>query len=169
MKGLSNLPIPKENYYAPFSKKVVTPIIMGENMTNPRNATAASTAIATLLIFDQPGLDELSESPPIFVACLAGKCRGGTEFECMKGYTGTLCSECEREKFYWNGKCDTSCEDNNPRGLTTTLGIIGVIIVWLILNKSAGGMYDSADMKRNHTAPQIFLCARRRVSSRVHA
>jgi hypothetical protein len=134
VKGMSNLPIPKENFYAP-SRKVVAP-------NNTSVATAGS--IAALLVFDTPRLDTLPAEPPFFVACLAGKCQGGPEFKCNKGYTGTLCSECEREQFYWNGKCDTSCEDISPRGATTVLGIIAVIIVWLILNKSAGGMYVSA-------------------------
>ncbi len=134
VKGMSNLPIPKENFYAP-SRKVVAP-------NNTSVATASS--VTSLLVFDAPRLDTLPAEPPVFVACLAGKCRGGPEFKCNKGYTGTLCSECEREQFFWNGKCDISCEDISPRGVTTVLGIIAVIIVWLILNKSAGGMYVPA-------------------------
>jgi hypothetical protein len=134
VKGMSNLPVPKENFYA-LSRKVVVP-------NNTSVATASS--IGALLVFDTPRLDALPAEPPIFVACLAGKCQGGPEFKCNKGYTGILCSECEPEQFYWNGRCDTSCEDISPRGVTTVLGIIAVIIVWLILNKSAGGMYVSA-------------------------
>ena len=55
---------------------------------------------------------------------------------------------CEEEFFYWKGTCDTSCEDISPRGLTTTLGIIAVILVWLILNKSAGGLYELSALKQ---------------------
>ena len=151
------------NYYAPSLRTVVEPA----NITNTSTGTAIATAITTLLIFDALGLDKLPESPPMFVRCLAGKCRGGAEFQCVKGYTGTLCSECEREQFYWNGNCDTSCEDIHPGGLTTTLGIIAVIIVWLILNKSAGGMYvpppnDSAEKENDiDKVPSIGMRGRR--------
>ncbi len=62
---------------------------------------------------------------------------------------------CEEEFFYWKGTCDTSCEDISPRGLTTTLGIIAVILVWLILNKSAGGLYGPISPKAVARAPWL--------------
>ena len=142
-QGKSSLPTPSVGYYA-SSRKVVAAPVMGPNMTSKSGAAAATpTAIASLLVLDAPGLDELPVEPPYFLPCLAGRCQGGPGFECNKGYTGILCSECEREQFYWNANCDTSCEDISPRGVTTVIGIIAVIIVWLILNKSAGGMYES--------------------------
>ena len=78
---------------------------------------------------------------PIFYACQAGRCKGGEKFECSPGYTGNLCSECAKGQFYWSGGCGTSCADIEPQGVVTAFGIIAVVIVWLVLNKSAGGQY----------------------------
>ena len=44
------------------------------------------------------------------------------------------------------GLCDVKCADIEPQGVVTVFGIIGVIIVWVILNKSAGGLYECLDV-----------------------
>ena len=92
---------------------------------------------------DKRVTDTLSDSPPLFAKCQVdvdgSRCAGGKNFECREGYTGVLCSECKIEQFYARGTCTTSCADIEPRGVTTVLGIIGVVLVWIIINKSAGG------------------------------
>ncbi len=35
------------------------------------------------------------------------------------GYTGNMCSECAYDYFYFQAKCEMSCSDIEPRGVTT--------------------------------------------------
>ena len=91
-------------------------------------------------ILDKPGVTTIPADPPIFFQCAPGRCKGGPKFECEHGYRGSLCAECSKGQFYWNGQCSTDCKDIEPQGVVTVFGILGVILVWLILNKSAGGM-----------------------------
>ena len=87
------------------------------------------------------GVETLRDDLPVFLPCRSGRCKGGSDFSCVPGYKGKLCSECEQGQFYWQGRCDTKCADLGSEGAVTVFGIIGVILVWIILNKSAGGLY----------------------------
>ena len=94
----------------------------------------------TLFVQDEEGADVIPADPPFFFQC-EGQCKGGTNFECLDGYTGTQCSECQPGQFYWNSKCDTKCSEIEPQGAVSVSGMIAVIAVWIIINNSAGGMY----------------------------
>jgi hypothetical protein len=119
-QGKAALPYPDKNYYAVVNE----------------DEFAASKSIK---LSDARGISTIPSDPPIFVQCGQGRCKGGPRFECEHGYRGTACAECSSGQFYWNGKCDTDCKDIEPQGAVTVFGIIGVIIVWIVLNKSAGG------------------------------
>jgi len=95
---------------------------------------------------DKPGVEKIAADPPIFFQCGPGRCKGGPKFECEHGYRGALCAECSKGQFYWNGQCGTDCKDIEPQGVVTVFGILGVILVWIILNKSAGGIFECLDV-----------------------
>jgi hypothetical protein len=59
---------------------------------------------------------------------------------------GWLCDSCSKGQFFVRGYCDLKCTDIEPQGVVTVFGIIGVIILWVILNKSAGGLYECLDV-----------------------
>ena len=106
-------------------------------------------AHAALQVFDPVGANAISEEPLYFWACATGRCEGGREFQCKPGYTGEQCSVCVKGQFFWQGKCDTACSDVEPDssyGVSTVFGIIAVVLVWTILNKSAGGLFESLDV-----------------------
>ena len=120
-QGKSALPYPDKGYYAVVNED--------ELATNK-----------SIKLFDALGISAIPSDPPIFVQCGQDRCKGGPKFECEHGYRGTACAECTKGQFYWNGKCDTDCKDIEPQGVVTVFGILGVMLVWIILNKSAGGM-----------------------------
>ncbi len=62
------------------------------------------------------------------------------------GLEGSLCDSCSKGQFFVRGYCDVKCADIEPQGVVTVFGIIGVIILWVILNKSAGGLYECLDV-----------------------
>ena len=91
-----------------------------------------------LRLADLPGNDYVLEEPLIFVACAPDRCLGN--FACVDGYTGVQCFECEPGQFYWQGTCNTPCHDihvNDSPALITVFGILAVVLVWVVLNKSA--------------------------------
>lgn len=92
---------------------------------------------------DPEGVDDLSPNPPFFFPCNAGRCSGGETFSCKPGYEGVMCSSCEKDRFYFQGNCDIPCSDIEPRGAVTVFAIIAVILVWTLVNLSAGGLYAS--------------------------
>ncbi len=62
-----------------------------------------------------------------------------------------MCNECEIGQFQFKATCDLSCDDVEPagaRGVVTIFGILAVMTVWVILNKSAGGLYVPLPMER---------------------
>ena len=127
-QGKAALPTPLQDYWA------ASELVAGSNRSQDvETATSRSRALRVYEAGDA--------AAPIFYPCLAARCKGGERFECMPGYTGTLCSECAQGQFYWRGRCDTSCADIEPQGVVTAFGIIAVVVVWIILNKSAGGTY----------------------------
>ena len=96
-----------------------------------------------LLIVDPPDLDSLPLDPPYFSPCSTTRtrCMSGPEFQCAPGYTDVQCSACKPGQFYFEGFCDVPCSAIEPRGAVTFFGILAVVVVWVILNKSAGSMY----------------------------
>lgn len=95
-------------------------------------AAANAHTNGTLMIHDSPGVDTILEDPPYFLPCSSGRCLGN--FQCQPGYTGVQCSVCEPGQFFFQGKCDISCADIEPKALVTVFGIGAVVCVWLILN-----------------------------------
>ena len=110
LQGKAALPFPKPDFWA---------------------ATNAQTN-GTLMIHDSPGVDAILEDPPYFLPCSSGRCKGN--FQCQPGYTGVQCSVCEPGQFFFQGKCDISCADIEPKAVVTVFGIGAVVCVWLILN-----------------------------------
>lgn len=134
-QGKDELPFPARDFWA-FA-----------NLSQPAAWTKAESRDKNsnyLSVFDPSGIDEMPLDPPIFHACFAGQCLGGVNFSCAPGYTGTQCFECKVGQFYWQGQCGTSCDDIAPKGVVTFFGIMAVVSVWVIINKSAGGMYAGA-------------------------
>ena len=41
----------------------------------------------------------------------------------------------KKDRFFWFGKCDTLCEDIDPRGLTTAVVVTGIVMLWLAMNR----------------------------------
>ena len=119
-QGKSSLPFPSEGYWA-----------------STRNVDGRQS----LFVSDPEGADAINAEPPIFFPCSEGQCKGGRNFECVDGYTGALCSECQPGQFYWNSKCDTKCSEIEPQGVVTVFGMLAVVFTWIIINNSAGGMY----------------------------
>ena len=119
-QGKSSLPFPSEGYWA---------------------STRSVDGRRSLFVSDPEGADAINAEPPFFFSCNEGQCKGGTSFECADGYTGALCSECQPGQFYWNSKCDTKCSEIEPQGVVTVFGMLAVILTWIIINNSAGGMY----------------------------
>ncbi len=105
-------------------------------MSSPMDSSDGSqfSAKKYLRILEEPGIDHMIMTPPIFFPCNSGQCRGGPNFECAEGYTGRLCSECKRGQFFFRGNCDLSCASIEPAGIVTLFGILAVVCVWLILN-----------------------------------
>ena len=98
------------------------------------------------MIYDQDlvGADNLDSSPPYFLFCPPGQCLGGQNFRCVDGYTGVMCNECKVGQLQFKAACDLRCDSIEPdgaHGVVTAFGIIAVMIVWVVLNKSAGGLY----------------------------
>ena len=152
LQGRDALPHPLEGFYA----------VVNEGEFSPSKSVK---------LFDKPGISTIPTDPPIFVKCADGRCKGGPKFECEHGYRGTACAECSQGQFYWNGKCDTDCKDIEPQGVVTVFGILGVMLVWLILNKSAGGMCAAphlpgllAPRRRGRSTIAFGLCADSNVS-----
>ena len=59
------------------------------------------------------------------------------------------CFDCKPGQFYWQGTCKTKCDDihvNGSPAVVTVFGILAVMLVWIILNKSAGGAYECLDV-----------------------
>jgi hypothetical protein len=109
---------------------------------------------------------DLPEDPPYFQACFTDvdRCQGELEpggtkplldpslsgtgvpnFGCKRGYTGLMCSECDYDFFYFQAKCEYACSDIEPRNVVTVFGILGVIVVWIVLNL-VGCVYESFDV-----------------------
>ena len=125
-EGEAKLPFPKENYWA-----------------------ASSNGRLTIYASDPAGIDNLDADPPIFLSCPAGQCKGGKDYACVPGYTGVQCNECVVGTFQFKAACDISCEDIEPAsafGVVTIFGILAVMIVWIVLNKSAGGLFECLDV-----------------------
>jgi hypothetical protein len=118
LQGKSSLPFPSIGYWA--SSRIVD-------------------SRQSLFVNDPEGADAIPAFPPFFFQC-DGQCKGGPNFECVDGYTGTQCSECQPGQFYWNSKCDTKCSDIEPQAAVSIFGMIAVIFVWIIINNSAGGV-----------------------------
>jgi len=57
-----------------------------------------------------------------------------------------MCSVCEKNRFFWKGTCDTKCADYQEIGAITVFGIIAVLIVWIVINKSASGEFECLDV-----------------------
>jgi hypothetical protein len=60
-----------------------------------------------------------------------------------------MCNECEVGTFQFKGACDISCKDVEPDsafGVVTIFGILAVMTVWVVLNKSAGGLFECLDV-----------------------
>ena len=110
LQGKAALPYPKPDYWA----------------------AANAHTNGTLMIHDSPGVDAILEDPPYFLPCSSGRCLGN--FQCQPGYTGVQCSVCEPGQFFFQGKCDISCADIEPKAVVTVFGIGAVVCVWLILN-----------------------------------
>jgi len=109
-------------------------------------AETLSKQTKTIKVFDSKGASTMSTEPPYFAACGQDQCEGGKEFKCFPGYEGVMCDSCSKGQFYVRGFCDVRCSDIEPQGAVTIFGIIGVVIVWLVLNKSAGGLYECLDV-----------------------
>ena len=140
IQGKAALPVPKKDYWA---------------LTTYANTTSAgdnNTSRAELLVFDETGLTEIPSTPAFFAQCSTNpaRCKGG--FECNPGYEGIMCSECAIGQFYFRGACDVNCSDIEPQGVVTVFGILAVVAVWVILNKSAGGAYAANLLQLRHKA-----------------
>ncbi len=131
-QGKAQLPYPKKDYWAEAN------VLQSAAWTSAESRESNGNY---LRVFDASGVDEIPTEPPYFQPCFAGQCIGGANFSCAVGYTGTQCSECKVGQFYWQGQCGTSCADIQPKGVVTLFGILAVVLVWVIINKSAGGMY----------------------------
>jgi hypothetical protein len=68
-----------------------------------------------------------------FLECNSDTCLGN--FKCKEGYTGVLCYSCSPDRFYWGGSCDTACAQIEPQKVTTVLSILGVLSLWIVINK----------------------------------
>jgi hypothetical protein len=110
---------------------------------------AAVNGTFTVSAKDRPGANEIDTDPPYFFACPAGQCTGQKDFGCVKGYTGVMCNECRVGQFQFKAACDLSCDDIEPagaHGVVTIFGILAVMVVWVVLNKSAGGLFECLDV-----------------------
>ena len=74
----------------------------------------------------------------------ASKCVGGKQFLCTEGYMGRLCNTCRPGQFYWMGSCSTSCQEMEPRGLTTVVSISAEMFAWWFFYKMTSGSYAVA-------------------------
>jgi hypothetical protein len=103
------------------------------------SATLAN--VTSLRSFEKPGqIDPPAEDPPLFLACASNVCLGGQNFSCAAGYRGILCQQCEPDRFLNSlSSCDVRCDDIEPRGVVTVLGILCVILCWLVMNKMTAG------------------------------
>jgi hypothetical protein len=126
-EGAQALPYPAKNYWA-----------------------ASVNQTLSISSLDPPGAETLAEGAPYFFSCPAGSCKGGREFECYPGHTGVQCSECKRGQFQLNGACGLLCDEIEPAGahglVATVFGIMAVMFVWVVLNKSAGGLFECLDV-----------------------
>jgi hypothetical protein len=120
-----------------------------EYWAQSKTAHFDNKTVKVLAILDLPGAESIPDDPPIFLNC--GKdvdgqprCLGG--FVCADGYEGTLCSRCELDRFYWKATCTTKCSDVENIAAVTVFGIIGVVLLWIVLNKSASGSYECLDV-----------------------
>jgi hypothetical protein len=124
-------------------------------------------------VYDPPGVDAIPDSPPIFFLCASDRCKGGASYSCLDGYEGVQCGDCKQGQFYYRGQCEIKCDDINVNGSPTTVtvfGIIAVVIVWIVLNKSAGGAYVRGVMGREHRyACMTSLGHPRRCARLVHS
>ena len=139
-QGRSRLPYPKKDYWAESkfgALKIYDP--PGRVLVLPTALQCTCRGFKFLTVCCSAGSDTIIVND-VFVACAAGRCQGGINFSCSDGYKGNQCSECNEGQFYWQGTCDTKCSDLGSEGAVTVFGIIAVMVVWIVLNKSAGGM-----------------------------
>jgi hypothetical protein len=108
--------------------------------------TMTSNEMKTIQTFEPSGASTMNSDPPYFAICGNDQCKGGKLFECFPGYEGVMCDSCSKGQFFVRGMCDVRCSDIEPQGVVTVFGIIGVMLVWIILNKSAGGLYECLDV-----------------------
>ena len=77
-------------------------------------------------MFEADGASAMPETPPYLVECATDqqgpRCIGGPDFLCAPGYTGTLCSLCENERFFWRGTPQRSFLWLHSDSLTTVCG-----------------------------------------------
>jgi hypothetical protein len=124
--------------------------------------SAKSQSQPKLWTNDPAGLDILAADPPIFFPCIAGRCSGGETFSCKPGYEGVMCASCEKDRFYFQGSCKIACSDIEPQGAVTVFAIIAVMLVWTLINFSAGGLYGS----HASAEPLRFQCVCRHLRAR---
>ena len=119
LQGRSKLPFPQVGFWAAY-----------ETHGN----------VSSLRVSDLPALDPHNfTQTSFFFPCSSGRCRGGPNFECEPGYDGPMCFKCQPNRFYWMGTCKTACDEIEPRGLVTVVGITAVVCVWYIFYMMTSG------------------------------
>ena len=71
-----------------------------------RRTSSADRNLSLLLIQDAIGAERIDDDPPLFRSCDVGRCKGGKDFACEEGYSGTQCSLCVKGMFQFMAKCD---------------------------------------------------------------
>ena len=121
LQGGPRLPVPRAGYWAA--------------------SVASNASFLRIRVYDDVGLELIPPSPPYFFKCAAQTCKGGEDFSCEAGYTGTLCNRCAPGQFDVMRTCTTSCSSIEPQFTVTAFAMLGVVICWVGMNKLTAGRY----------------------------